>query len=343
MREALLCVLRCPRCGNNPLLLEKERVDELEIKNGRTICNRCLAEYRISEGIIDFLNKANERVMRERKAMDEEEYITDESGVKYRITDEAIEKFKDKFLTLPQGDGTYFFKRGGSFQGIVEASGRFYSALESLHLTGKEKILEIGASFSYAPSKFAKIGCSVVALDISDYLKVSSLFIKNAYYDRVFSDMHNIPFQDNTFDIVFGAAVLHHSNDLKAIFSEIRRVLKTGGRIISINEPSRGIFEKVHPVFEEVKKKGFGDVSYTIPEWRKGAKEGGFKKVKLEFLSLADDYITRHKNRDTRDNFKLRLAHFFQSHRGIERFILAVLILPRLLFRQKSWRLIGYK
>lgn len=343
MREAILKFLRCPACKGNSLSLNKGLADNLEIKSGELTCGGCAAAYKITDGIADFLNNANERVRRERKAMDEEVYIVDAAGNKYQITDVTIEKFKDKFLAMPQGDGSYFFKRGGSFQSIAEASDRFYRALESLRLTGKERILEVGASFSYASSKFAKIGCSAVALDISNYLKVSGLFVKNAYYERIFSDMHNIPFQDNTFDIVFGAAVLHHSNKLKEAFSEIHRVLKPGGRIMLINEPSRGIFEKVHPVFEEMENKGYGDISYTIPEWLRSAQAGGFKKIKIEFLSLADDYITRHKNRDTRDNFKLRLARFFQEHRGIEKLLLSLFILPRLLFRQKSWRLVGYK
>lgn len=343
MRKQILSHLRCPACLNNSLSLAKIIHNDCEIKSGEVICFHCGALYAIEDGIIDFLDKTNTRVMRERKAMDEEEYITDEAGNKHKITDEAIQRFKDKFLALPEGDGTYFFKRGGSFQSISEASDRFYSALECLRLSGNETILEIGASFSYASSKFAKLGCSAVALDISNYLKVSSLFIKNAYYDRVFSDMHNIPFKDETFDVVFGAAVLHHSNDLKAAFNEIHRVLRPGGKVMLINEPSRGILERVHPVFEEMEKKGYGDISYTIPQWYRSAKQGGFKKIKIEFLSLADDYITRHKNRNTQDNFKLRLARFFQKRRGLEKLVLAMLILPRLLFRQKSWSLVGYK
>jgi hypothetical protein len=92
-----------------------------------------------------------------------------------------------------------------------------------------------------------------------------------------------------------------------------------------------------------MENKGYGDISYTIPQWRKGAGRGGFRRIRIEFLSLADDYITRHKNRDTRDNFKLRLMRFFQNHRGVEKLGLALFILPRLLFRQKSWRLTAHK
>jgi len=340
----VLKLLRCPACQSNLLTLCKETINEIETRQGRIVCNKCSADYKIEDGIINFLHNANEGVLRERKAMDNDEYIVDESGSKYRISNETIEKFKDKFLALPQGDGSYFFRANGSFQTTAEASGRFYSALADLSLSGKESILEIGSCFSYASFNFAKKGCSVVATDISNYLKVSDLFIKQAYFERIFSDMHYIPFMDNSFDIVFGSAILHHSKDLKKVFSEIFRVLKPGGKLFVINEAARGVFEKVHPVFKKMEEKGFADTSYTIPEFIKGAKTGGFRRVKAVFSSLADDYILRRKNRNPNERtFKLELANFFKNHRRIEWFIAFFLILPRLLFRPKSWKLICYK
>ena len=105
-----------PCFKNNSLSLDKGLVDDIEIRSGKITCGHCGADYEIEDGIIDFLSNANERVARERRAMDEDEYITDGDGNKYKITEETIEKFKDQFLALPEGDGTYFFKRGGSFQ-----------------------------------------------------------------------------------------------------------------------------------------------------------------------------------------------------------------------------------
>ena len=343
MRETLLKFLRCPSCLSNSLSLSIDGSNQTEIRSGEIVCNHCSNNYKIEDGIIDFLNNANANVLRERSAMDDDQYITDESGNKYKIRNETIEKFKDKLITLPEGDGSYLFKRGGSFQSTAEASDRFYSALSDLSLTGREKILEIGACFSYASFKFAKKGCSVVALDISNYLRVSDLFIKEAYFDRIFSDMHFMPFVDSTYDIVFGSAILHHSKNLKDAFKEIRRVLKPGGKLVLINEAARGVFEKIHPVFKQMEEKGFGDTSYAIPEWIKGAQEGGFKKIRIVFSSLADDYITRHKNRNSKPSFKIELAHFFQKNRKLESFVLFFTVLPRFLFRPKSWKLICYK
>lgn len=343
MRKSLLDNLICLDCKSSSFSVTEEESSQLEILNGKLICNKCGASYQIRDGIVNFLRNMNKAVSREREAMDIDDYIKDEQGNKYKITVDSIQQFRDVFFSLPEGNGSHFFKNGGSFQTIAEASDRFYSALGQLSLTGKEKILEIGASFSYASFKFAQKGCSVVATDISNYLKVSNLFVKKAYYERMFSDMHHIPFIDNTFDIVFGAAVLHHSKDLKRVFSEIYRVLKTGGRLVLINETSRGLLERVHPVYKEMEEKGYGDTAYTLVEWKKAARAGGFKKAKIEFLSLADDYVTRRTNRGAKLDFKLKLAYFFKKHRKFEKFLLWFTVLPRLLTRPKSWKLICYK
>jgi len=47
-----------------------------------------------------------------------------------------------------------------------------------------------------------------------------------------------LPFSDDSFDLVFGHAVLHHLPDLDAAFTEFRRVLRPGGRIAFCGEPS---------------------------------------------------------------------------------------------------------
>ena len=49
----------------------------------------------------------------------------------------------------------------------------------------------------------------------------------------------SLPFDDGSFDLVLGHAVLHHLPDLDAAFREFHRVLRPGGRIVFAGEPSR--------------------------------------------------------------------------------------------------------
>lgn len=53
------------------------------------------------------------------------------------------------------------------------------------------------------------------------------------------ADAERIPYEDNSFDLVVGHAVLHHIPDLPAAFTEILRVLKPGGRFVFAGEPTK--------------------------------------------------------------------------------------------------------
>jgi ubiquinone/menaquinone biosynthesis C-methylase UbiE len=53
------------------------------------------------------------------------------------------------------------------------------------------------------------------------------------------ADAERLPFEDASFDLVFGHAVLHHIPDLPRAFREFERVLKPGGTILFAGEPSR--------------------------------------------------------------------------------------------------------
>ncbi|RPA62273.1 class I SAM-dependent methyltransferase [Gordonia oryzae] len=52
------------------------------------------------------------------------------------------------------------------------------------------------------------------------------------------ADAEKIPYDDNTFDLVVGHAVLHHIPDVEQALREVLRVLKPGGRFVFAGEPS---------------------------------------------------------------------------------------------------------
>ncbi len=52
------------------------------------------------------------------------------------------------------------------------------------------------------------------------------------------ADAERLPFAEESFDLVFGHAVLHHIPDLPRAFAEFRRVLRPGGTLLFAGEPS---------------------------------------------------------------------------------------------------------
>ena len=104
--------------------------------------------------------------------------------------------------------------------------------------------LEIGAGTGYFTLNLLRAGMvdEAVATDISlgmlRELEGSARKLGVAV-ETAQCEADTLPFPDDSFDLVFGHAILHHLPDLDAAFAEFRRVLRPGGRIAFAGEPSR--------------------------------------------------------------------------------------------------------
>ena len=87
----------------------------------------------------------------------------------------------------------------------------------------------------------AKRGAKVIAFDISAELVALAAKRVEANGCRgvqfVLASAHTLPLKEESVDVVFGMAILHHL-DLKLASQQVRRVLKKGGRAI-FKEPLR--------------------------------------------------------------------------------------------------------
>ncbi|MFM9127613.1 MAG: class I SAM-dependent methyltransferase [Solirubrobacterales bacterium] len=104
--------------------------------------------------------------------------------------------------------------------------------------------LEIGAGTGYFSLHLHMAGlvgeatCTDISPGMIEVLEANATMLELDVETTV-CDAEELPFEDGSFDLVFGHAVLHHIPDLERAFSEFHRVLAPGGMIVFAGEPSR--------------------------------------------------------------------------------------------------------
>jgi ubiquinone/menaquinone biosynthesis C-methylase UbiE len=104
--------------------------------------------------------------------------------------------------------------------------------------------LEIGAGTGYFTLNLAQLGVieRPVASDISAGMLTAlgrTAARLGVEVETVVAEAERLPFADQSFDLVFGHAVLHHIPSLETAFAQFERVLRPGGTIVFMGEPSR--------------------------------------------------------------------------------------------------------
>lgn len=148
---------------------------------------------------------------------------------------------------------------------LTEAKDPFYSlgVLEMVdhyayHLLGNLQgatVLDLGCGTGHHSVKLAERGARVYAVDLSaGMIEVARRQVKAAgLEDRVTvmeMNAEKLEFADETFDVVFGHSVLHHT-DLAAARYEVYRVLRKGGKGVFVeplsHNPAINLFRRLTP------------------------------------------------------------------------------------------------
>jgi SAM-dependent methyltransferase len=103
--------------------------------------------------------------------------------------------------------------------------------------------LEIGAGTGYFSLNLLQAGvvreavCTDISAGMLEALEANAARVGVEVETRA-CDAEDLPFDDASFDVVLGHAVLHHLPDLRRAFAEFRRVLRPGGTVLFAGEPS---------------------------------------------------------------------------------------------------------
>lgn len=97
-----------------------------------------------------------------------------------------------------------------------------------------DNFLELGCGLAYYCYEYARKGMDVYGIDFSlNALKQSKLISKNSKPYLFCADIENMPFGDNSFDLVYGGGVIEHLPNPEIVLREIFRVLKPGGLVFN--------------------------------------------------------------------------------------------------------------
>ncbi|MCW3000524.1 MAG: class SAM-dependent methyltransferase [Solirubrobacterales bacterium] len=151
-----------------------------------------------------------------------------------------------------------------------------------------DRSLEIGAGTGYFTLNMMQAGvvrsavCSDISQGMLDTLAGNADRLGLDVQTRV-ADAEALPFEDASFDLVLGHAVLHHLPDLDQAFSEFFRVLRPGGMLMFAGEPSR--------VGDRIAAYPKRAATHVAPAWRavlrarkaaEGWSDGGAENHQLE-------------------------------------------------------------
>ena len=265
MKKEFVGTLRCVACGASDWRLSVETEDDREVREGSLLCVPCGSQHRISGGVVDFLDPKDEALEREVKGWIE-------------MAGPLGEHLIPTMAALP-----YY-----PHDPWPQLAPDFFQIFEHFDFSGK-RIVDIGAGRSWSSRFLASMGRAkeVVAIDVltTPYLglETADLYFREdgIFFERIRGDVHRMPLPDAWADVVFSCATLHHSSDLEALFREVRRVLRPGGRFIFISEPcKKASIEETRPQNEETAH-GINEHIYSLPEYERPLKKLGFAVERL--------------------------------------------------------------
>jgi ubiquinone/menaquinone biosynthesis C-methylase UbiE len=163
----------------------------------------------------------------------------------------------------------------------------------------KPKILELGCSTGYITRYIAqKFECEITGIDLSDFvLKIAreeteKLHLTNTVFRT--GNVEDLPFPDNSFDIVFGEAITALVPNPIMALKEYKRVLKPNGKVATLDLfMNESLSEKLKEEISNVMSIVIGVQvrARTFQEWEQIFAKSGFSSIRMD--KYYDNLFTR--------------------------------------------------
>ncbi len=103
--------------------------------------------------------------------------------------------------------------------------------LDAAQLTSDSRALEVGCGPGHITAMMADTGATVTGVDLVPAM-IETARTLHPDLEFVEANAEQLPFEDDAFDVVLANFVIHHFARPDVVCTEIRRVLKPGGRFV---------------------------------------------------------------------------------------------------------------
>jgi len=106
-------------------------------------------------------------------------------------------------------------------------------ALNFIQLKPSDKILDIGCGTGFFISLAAKTGADINGFDATEPF-IAEAKLRNPTVTFLTGEMEELPFADNTYDVVTGFNSIQYAANVKNALLEAKRVLKSKGKLVTM-------------------------------------------------------------------------------------------------------------
>lgn len=156
-------------------------------------------------------------------------------------------------------------------------------------LSSRHRVLDIGSGYGGSARYLAgKVGCHITCLNLSEVQNQRNreLNQQQGLADKievVDGSFEELPFDDNSFDVVWSQDAILHSSRRETVLDEVDRVLRCGGRFIFTDpmQTDSADVASLQPVYDRIHLSSLGSPGF----YREKARARGWKEVLWEELS----------------------------------------------------------